>query len=91
MVASVKPRRKRIFTTAKEQIAEDFKQEVAKMMKKVALDNNCDVEDLKFTVNNMGAVNIRSKTAEDIKEEEKKRVIKENLAKYCKMKGLSNG
>ncbi len=89
MVAIVKPRRKRIFTTAKEQLAEDFKQEVAEMMKKVALENHCDVEDLKFTVNNAGVVNIRNKTAEDILEEEKKRTAKDNLAVYRRMKGIN--
>ena len=91
MVALIKPRRKRIFTTSKEQLAEDFKQEVAEMMKQTALENQCDVEDLKFTVNNMGVVNIRSKTAEDILEEEKKRTAKENLAVYRRMKGIGNG
>lgn len=89
MVAIIKPRRKRIFKTPSEQLCEDFKQETVDMMKQVALKNHCDVEDLKFTVNNMGVVNIRSKTAEDIKEEEKKRILRENLAKYRKMKGLN--
>ncbi len=88
MVGIIKPRRKRIFTTSKEQLAEDFKQEVAEMMKKTALENHCDVEDLKFTVNNMGVVNIRSKTAEDKVEEEKKRTAKDNLAMYRRMKGF---
>jgi len=91
MVAIIKPRRKRIFTTAKEQLCEDFKQETMEMMKQVALEHNCDVEDLKFTVNNLGVVNIRRKTADDILEEAKKRIMQENLAKYHKLKGLSNG
>ncbi len=89
MVAIIKPRRKRIFRTAKEQLCEDFKQEVSDMMKKAALENHCDVEDLKFTVNNAGIVNIRSKTAEDKVEEEKKRTAKENLATYRRIKGIS--
>ncbi len=89
MVAIIKPRRKRIFKTPREQLCENFKQEVAEMMKQVAKDNHCDVEDLKFTVNNLGVVNIRRKTDEDIVEEKKKRILQESLVKYREMKGLN--
>lgn len=89
MVAIIKPRRKRIFTTPQEQLCEDFKQEVAEMMKQVAKDNHCDVEDLKFTVNSIGVVNIRSKTVEDKAKEQEERILKENLAKYRKTKGFN--
>ncbi len=70
MVALVKPR---IFTgkTDAEQLADDFKKETIKMLKKAAKENNCDVEDLTFTVNNIGVVNIRNLTLEEIIERDK--------------------
>jgi len=72
MVALIKPRRK-IFTgkTDAEQLADDFKKETVDMLKKVAKENNCNVEDLTFTVNNIGVVNVRNLTPEEIIERDK--------------------
>ncbi len=67
MVALIKPRRK-IFTGKidAEQLADDFKNETVDMLKNVAREHNCNVEDLKFTVNNIGVVNIRNLKPEEL-------------------------
>ena len=66
MVALVKKRR-RLYTgkTYAQELSDDFKKEISDMMKKVAHEHNCNVEDLKFSVNSLGVVNIRSLTIEE--------------------------
>ena len=54
-------------------IAEEFRKEVGDMLKKVALENDCDVNELKFTVNSLGIVNIQSMDPEEIRLREAER------------------
>ena len=54
-------------------IGEEFRKETGTMLKKVALENNVDVETLKFTVSSNGVVNIQSMTEDEMKEAEEKR------------------
>ncbi len=56
-----------------ESIGEEFRKETETMLKKAALENNVDVETLKFNVNNNGIVNIQSMTEDEMKEAEEKR------------------
>lgn len=67
MVAIVKDK---LYTgrTKAEELSDDFKKEITTMLKRVAHDNHCDVDDLKFTVNAVGIVNIRSLTPEEVLE-----------------------
>ncbi len=51
-----------------ENLADEFRQETEMMLKKVAHDNNCNVEELKFNVNSNGMVNIRRMTGEEMVE-----------------------
>ncbi len=49
-----------------EEFAEDFRNETKMMLKKIALENNCDVDELKFTVDNQGVVNVQRMTPEEM-------------------------
>ncbi len=60
-------------TSDMESIAEDFRKETEEMLKKVALENNCDVDELKFSVNSVGIVNIQRMTPFEMVEREQKR------------------
>ncbi len=70
MAALVKKRR-RLYAGRAQELSEDFKKEISDMMKQVAHEHNCNVEDLKFSVNSLGVVNIRSLTVEEIIERDK--------------------
>ena len=65
MVAIVK---NKLFTgkTKAQELSDDFRKEISEKLKQAAHDNHCNVEDLKFSVNNIGVVNIRSLTPEEI-------------------------
>jgi hypothetical protein len=65
----------KIWTPASEvgSLGEDFREETVAMLKKVALENNVDVETLKFSVNCNGIVNIQSMTEEEMNEMELRR------------------
>ena len=80
----------KIFTgkTQSEELADDFKAETKMMLEKAALENGCDVEDLKFSVNNAGIVNIRSITPEERDNMESERVKKNRINKLLDLKGL---
>ena len=58
---------------------EEFRQELIGMMKKVALENKCNVEELKFSVNNTGMVNIQRMTPDEMIDRESKRIIKKQV------------
>lgn len=70
MVAKTK-----IWTPASEvgSLGEEFRKETETMLKKVALENNIDVETLKFNVSSNGVVNIQSMTIEEMNEMEERR------------------
>ena len=87
MVAIVKHK---IYTgmSQAEEFAEDFREELRGMLEQVAKDNRCNVEDLKFTVNNLGVVNIQNMTMEERYEMEQNRVLKKQVNIIRKRKGL---
>ncbi len=64
VIAIVKPK---VYTgkSQMEEFAEDFRNETKMMLKKIALENNCDVDELKFTVDNQGVVNVQRMTPEE--------------------------
>ncbi|KKM79833.1 hypothetical protein LCGC14_1345940 [marine sediment metagenome] len=90
MVAIVKHK---IYTdmSQAEEFAEDFKNELRGMLEQVAKDYKCNVEDLKFTVNNLGVVNIQSMTPLERNMIEAERQHKKQVNIIRKIKGLSNG
>ncbi|KKL63464.1 hypothetical protein LCGC14_2174810, partial [marine sediment metagenome] len=60
-------------TSDMESLAEDFRKETEAMLKKVALENGCDVDELKFSVNGLGVVNIQRMTPFEMVEREEDR------------------
>ena len=70
-----------------ESIGEEFRAETETMLKKAALENNVDVETLKFTVSGDGIVNIQSMTEDEMNEAEEKR----KRDKFRKKLRLSRG
>jgi hypothetical protein len=66
MVANVK--RKRIITgeTPVQELQRKFKEEVTTMMKKAAIELNCNVEELKYRVSNIGLVEIERMGAQEM-------------------------
>ena len=61
-------------------IGEEFRKETQDMMKKIAFENNCSVEELKFRVDSNGIVNIQKMSIKEVEEAEDKRQ-KAKLAK----------
>lgn len=57
----------KIFTGEPEDLAEEFRKETKDMLKKVALENGCNVEELKFNVDNFGVVNIQRMEPDEAK------------------------
>ena len=54
------------------------------MLKKAALENDCDVEELKFIVNDLGIVNIQGMwpdEVEEVRKEEKRLKLKRQIMK----------
>ena len=86
-IALVKPK---IYTgrSQMEEFAEDFRYETMAMLKKVAFENNIPVEQLRFTVDNMGVVNIQSMTEEEMIEMDSQRIVENKIKTIRKMKGL---
>lgn len=74
--------------TPEQEIGEAFKEEVQALLKKVAHDYHCDVEDLKFSVNNLGIINVQRLTVEERIEDDKKRLQRTRLKNIRRMKGL---
>ncbi len=60
-------------TSDTESLADEFRKETETMLKKVALENNCSVDELKFSVNNVGVVNIQRMTPFEMVERERER------------------
>ena len=87
MVAIIKSK---IYTglSQAEEFAEDFRKELKGMLEQVAKDHKCNVEDLKFTVNNMGVVNIQNITPDERDKMEQKRLNKKMINTIRKTKGL---
>jgi hypothetical protein len=74
--------------TPEEEIGQEFREEVAEMLKQVAHDNKCDVNELKFTVNNDGVVNIQRMTPQEMIDEEAKRVRQRKVNLIKKARGV---
>ena len=82
--------RNEIWTPASEiSLGEEFRQETMEMLKKVASDNKCNVEELKFSVNNLGVVNIQRMTSDEMLEMESKRIVEKEVKKIKKERGLA--
>lgn len=82
----------KIWTSESEaNLGEDFRQETKCMMEKVALEHNCNVEELKFTVDNTGVVNIQRMTPQEILNRESKRIVDKMIKQIRKSRGVSNG
>jgi len=60
-------------------LGEDFRKEILSMLKKVAGENKCNVEELKFRVDNTGTVNIRKMSPAEMAEREADRIIKKRM------------
>ena len=57
----------RIFTGEPEDLAEELRKETETMMKKVALENNVPVEELKINFDNFGVANIQRMEPDEAK------------------------
>ena len=84
----VKPK---IYTgkTCVEETGEELRAEIIDMLKQVAHEHKCDVEELKYTVNNMGVVNIQRMTPQEMIDMEAKRQTDKLRNKILKSKGLN--
>lgn len=60
----------RIYTGEPEDLAEEFRKETETMMKKVALENNVPVEELKINFDNFGVANIQRMEPDEMKARE---------------------
>ncbi len=91
MVALIKRRRK-VYTgkCQMQGFAEDFRAEITDMLKKVAKEHHCNVEELKYTVNNVGVVNIQRMTPEEMVEKEEQRQRDKKVNVILKNRGLSD-
>jgi len=70
-----------------ENLGEAFRAETKAMLEKVALKHGCNVEELKFTVNNIGIVNIQRMTADEIIDRESQRQIDKQIKKIKESRG----
>lgn len=88
MVLQVKPK---LYTgkTCVEETGEELRAEIAAMMKQVAFEHKCNVEELKYTVNNAGVINIRRMTSQEMIDRETKRQATKLRNKILKSKGLN--
>ncbi len=73
-------------TSTQENLAEDFRQETQTMLKKVALENKCNVEELKFSVNNAGIVNIQRMTLEEMQEQYEHELMAKKIRKIKELR-----
>ena len=71
-----------------ESLQAEFREEITAMLKKVSVEHNVPVEELKFTANSAGIINIQRMTPEEILEEQAKLSVKSNIKRYRKLKGL---
>ena len=72
-------------------IGEEFRKETQDMMKKIAFENNCSVEELKFTANSEGIVNIQKMTVKEMEETEEKRQKEKLKRDLLKIKRNQDG
>lgn len=89
-IAIVKPK---VYTgmSQMEEFAEDFRKETRMMLEKVAFENNIPVEQLKFTVDSTGVVNIQSMTEEEMIEMDAQRIVEKKISAVRKMRRWGNG
>ena len=59
--------------TCVEETGEELKAEIVGMLKEVAHKYKCDVEELKYSINNLGVVNIQRMTPDEMIDREAKR------------------
>ena len=64
---------------SKTDLGEEFRTEVRFMMEKVATEHNCNVEELKFSINNLGVGNIQRMTPEEMLKREADRIIEKRV------------
>ncbi len=85
-------RRGKIWTPGSDvaDIAEAFREETQFMLKKIALENNCSVEELKFNVSSNGMINVQRMTEDEMKEAEANRQRELFRKQLRKLKGLDN-
>ncbi len=74
--------------TCVEETGEELRAEITDMLKQVALEHHCDVEELKYTINNVGIVNIQRMTPQEMIDREAKRQTDKFRNKILKRKGL---
>ena len=72
-----------------EEFAEDFRNETKMMLKKIAFENNCDVDELKFTVDNQGVVNVQRMTPEEMISMNIQQSAEKRMNTIRRMKGLN--
>ncbi len=85
MVAILKPK---IYTGQVEDLGEELRAEIKGMLKQVAFEHNCSVEELKYRVSNDGMVNIQKMTEQEMIDMEAKRQLDKKIKMIRKMKGL---
>ncbi len=67
-----------------EDLGEAFRAETVGMLKKVAFENNCDVNELKFSVNNLGVVNIQRMTPQEMIDRASQRIVQKRIVSIKK-------
>ena len=70
-----------------DETGEKLRIEITDMLKAVAHQYQCDVEELKYTVNNVGVVNIQRMTPQEMIDREAKRQTDKLRSKIMKSKG----
>lgn len=75
--------------TCVEETGEELRAEIIDMLKQVAYDHKCDVEELKYTIDNMGIVNIQRMTSQEMIDREAKRQVDKLKNKILARKGLN--
>ena len=86
-IAIVKPK---VYTgmSQMEEFAEDFRNETKMMLKAIAFENNCDVAELKFTVDNTGVVNVQRMTPDEMIAMDAQLAVEKKIKTIREMKGL---
>jgi hypothetical protein len=69
--------------------AEEFREELVEQMKAAALELGCDVEELKYRIDNVGIVEIARMEPDEISQMETDRVRKKQMKAIRKMRGVN--
>ena len=77
-----------IYTGQPEDVAEEFKDEVKGFLEDAAIKLGCNVEELKYRVNNVGIVEVERMDGHEIAQMEADRIHKKNIDIIKKRKGL---